>query len=357
MRIIGHIDMDAFFAAIEERDNPRFKGKPLVIGADPRGGLGRGVVSTASYAARIYGIRSAMPITRAWRLSEQAKATGQEPCIFLPPDMRRYSESSHRIMVIIGGFVPVIEQVSVDEAYMDLSFTGSYAKAEQLAKRIKQKIKKEERLTASIGIAPNKLMAKIASDMNKPDGLKLIREAEAEEIIEPLSVRIIPGIGPKTEKLFNLRKIFLISDLKNFSKKELEDMLGKWGPELYERIRGRDESPLITEWEAKSVGEQETFQEDTLEPAYVMGRVRELCESVFKTFSESEFKTFRRLVLTVRFENFQTKSKSKTLKEPSSALKEFKMEILKLLLPFFDRRDNPHNKKIRLVGVRLEELK
>ena len=266
MRIIGHIDMDAFFAAIEERDNPRFKGKPLVIGADPRGGLGRGVVSTASYAARIYGIRSAMPITRAWRLSEQAKATGQEPCIFLPPDMRRYSESSHRIMVIIGGFVPVIEQVSVDEAYMDLSFTGSYAKAEQLAKRIKQKIKKEERLTASIGIAPNKLMAKIASDMNKPDGLKLIREAEAEEIIEPLSVRIIPGIGPKTEKLFNLRKIFLISDLKNFSKKELEDMLGKWGPELYERIRGRDESPLITEWEAKSVGEQETFQEDTLEP-------------------------------------------------------------------------------------------
>ena len=175
MRIVGHLDMDAFFAAIEERDDPSLSGLPIVVGADPRAGKGRGVVSTANYPARAYGIHSALPISQAWRLSEAARNQGKPPVRFLPVRMEHYAEVSAHVMETLRRFVFSVEQASIDEAYFDLSSCESYTLAEDICRRVKRAIRDEERLTASVGIGPNKLIAKIASGMCKPDGLTTVR--------------------------------------------------------------------------------------------------------------------------------------------------------------------------------------
>src|SRR5438094_6142232 len=232
MRIVAHIDMDAFYAAVEERDTPRFRGLPSAVGADPEGGKGRGVVSTANYKAREYGIHSAMPISTAWWLSEAARRQGKPPVVFLSVDMKKYAEVSQRVMAIIRGLAPVVEDAGIDEAYADLSFAGSYEKAEAVCRDIKQAIRDRERLTASVGIGPNKLIAKIASNEKKPDGLTVVHEREAEAFLEPLPVRKIPGIGPKTEAELAKQGVRLVRDLKRFSREELQERFGKRGAEV-----------------------------------------------------------------------------------------------------------------------------
>jgi DNA polymerase IV (DinB-like DNA polymerase) len=333
MRLIGHLDMDAFFAAVEELDRPELKGRPLVVGADPRGGQGRGVVSTANYRARAYGIHSAMPISRAWKLSEAARRRGEPAAAFVRGNYRRY-----------------------DEAYFDLSFAGSYEQAAAICRRIKAQINSREGLTASIGLGPNKLIAKIASDFQKPDGLTVVTAAEAEAFLAPLKVRKIPGIGPKTELLLAKRGIKTVQDLKAFTPAELEEMFGKWGPELYERIRGRHASPLVTEWEPKSVGEQETFGEDTLNLEFIFPRLWTLCREVYRRLGAEGFRTYRTVVVTVRFADFDTRSRSHTLPEAVASPRTLRFEAMKLLMPFLDRRENPKRKLIRLIGVRVEKL-
>lgn len=369
MRIIAHLDMDAFFAAIEERDNPRFAGLPIVIGADPNSpageGKGRGVVSTANYKAREYGIRSALPISKAWRFSEEAKRRGLPPAIFLPGDFEKYSRISGEIMAIIHQYSPLVEEASVDEAYFDLASAGSFEKAEKICRQIKKEIKEKERLTCSIGIGPNKLIAKIASDFKKPDGLTVVEEKAAEAFLEPLPIRKIPGIGPKTEAKFHALKIKTAKDLKKFSAERLEEMLGKWGVELYGKARGRDDSSIQTEWVAKSIGEQETFSQDTLEASFVLERLNALCRSVAGRFAKEDFssagrradKTFKTVGITVRFSDFETKTRSRTLAKPASDSRILQIEALKLLLPFLDKRANPALKPIRLIGVKVEKLK
>lgn len=357
IRIIGHLDMDAFFAAIEEQNSPQFRELPLVVGANPKNGLGRGVVSTANYKAREFGIHSAMPITQAWRLAEAAKKKGQPETVFVPPNMRLYADTSARIIEIVQRYVSAVEQSSIDEAYLDLNFIGSYKKAVQLCKKIKKDIKDKEKLTASIGIGPNKLVAKIASDSQKPDGLTVIEEKDAEKFLEPLAIRKIPGIGPKTETLFKNKGVKTVKELKRFSEADLYEFLGQWGLELYDKIRGYDDTPLETRYQAKSIGEQETFEKDSDDSGFIAERIAALCRSVIKTFNESDFKTFKRVALTMRFANFTTKTKSHMLAKPESTLRVFRFQIMKMLLPFFDHRENPNHRKFRLVGVRLEELK
>ncbi len=401
MRIIAHLDMDAFFAAIEERDRPRLWGLPIVVGADPRGGQGRGVVSTANYKAREYGIRSAIPISTAWRFSEEAKRAGKPPVVFLEPNFRKYSEVSESIISMIkkrllafsaiaknaNTSTPLVEQASVDEAYFDLSFAGSFDAAQKMCEKIKKEIKEREKLTCSIGVGPNKLIAKIASDIQKPDGLTIVTEAEMEKFLEPLPIRKIPGIGPKTEAMFKKmsaggaapakvldgwqgsayssrggstsgggEKIEKVADLKKFSQDELKKLLGKWGADLYEKIRGRDDSPIVEEYEVKSIGEQETFEKDSRDPSFIAGRLKALCENVFRRFSSSGFSSFRTIVVTVRFADFSTKNRSRTFPESSDFKKILEFESLKLLMPFFDKRENPKKKSIRLLGVRIEKL-
>lgn len=348
--------MDAFFAAIEERDRPRLHGLPIVVGADPKEGRGRGVVSTANYKAREYGIHSAMPISGAWQFSEKARKEGRSPAVFLSGSFKKYGEVSERIMAIVRSRVEQVQEAGIDEIYMDLSFAGSYEKAAQICREIKEEVKAKERLTASCGIGPNKLVAKIASDMRKPDGLTVICGEDAEKTLEPLPIRKIHGIGPKTEALFEKRGIFIVRELKKISKEELGEVLGKWGCELYDRIRGVDDSPVRDEYGIKSIGEQETFDEDTRDAQFVMERMGAMCASVIRRLGRSDFSKFRTVGITVRFSDFETKTREHTLGEERYDLKTLQFEATLLLMPFFDKRGNPKSKSMRLVGVRIGKL-
>jgi len=356
LRIIAHLDMDAFFAAIEERDTPAFRGVPLVVGADPQGGNGRGVAATSNYLARGYGIHSATPISTAWRLSEAASRAGKPQVIFVSVDMAKYARVSEEVMAIVRRFIPLVEQASIDEAYGDLSFMELYEAAEGLCRRLKEAIRAEEQLTASVGIGPNKLIAKIASGMHKPDGLTVVREGEAEAFLAPLSIRAIPGIGPKTEAMFAREGIKLVKDLKPLSVYQLEELLGKRGADLYDKVRGLDSSPIEEYSEPKSIGEQETFESDTLESQVLLNQLVALGQDVMDRLDREGFHTFRTVVLTVRFADFETKSRTHTLAMPAGDAATLHREALKLLLPFLDRRENPRRKLIRLLGLRVEKL-
>ena len=233
MRIIGHLDMDAFFASLEEAASPIFKDKPIAVGSDPKNGQGRGVVSTANYKAREYGIHSALPISIAWRLSQKAKTEGKPEVVFLPVDFERYNKASEEVFQIIKKYAKVVEPASIDEFYFDLSFTKSYKKAEDICRKIKKEIKEKLKVTCSVGIGQNKLISKISAGTKKPDGLVIIKEKDSEKFLEPLSIREIPGIGPKTEEKLNQKGIKIVKDLKKLSKSELQENFGKWGEDNY----------------------------------------------------------------------------------------------------------------------------
>jgi len=356
MRIIAHVDMDAFYAAVEERRNPALRGRPLVVGADPKGGAGRGVVTTANYPARKYGIRSAMPISRAWRLAEAARRRGEPEAVFLRGNRALYSAVSERIMAILSRDVDAFEEASIDEAYLDLSSLGGFDLAEEHVRRLKAEVVEREGLTCSVGIAPNKLVAKIASDFKKPDGLTVVLPEAVQQFLDPLAIRVIPGIGPKGEAFLHEKGVRTVAELRAVDRGALREWFGKWGEDLYDRARGVSESPVVNEWEPKSVGEQETFEEDTLESAYVLGEARELAEAVFRRVKAEGFRAFRTVTVTVRFEDFVTVSRSRTARTPLTSEAELQEVARQLLLPFFDSRENPRGKRIRLVGVRAEKL-
>jgi nucleotidyltransferase/DNA polymerase involved in DNA repair len=360
MRIIAHLDMDAFFASLEEAASPIFKGKPIAVGSDPHSpageGTGRGVVSTANYKAREYGIHSALPISVAWRLSQKAKAEGKPEVVFLPVDFERYNKASNDVFEIIKKQAKLVEPASIDEFYFDLSFLKNYKKAEEICKKIKAEIKEKLKVTCSVGIGQNKLISKISAGMKKPDGLVIIKEKDSAKFLVPLSIREIPGIGPKTEQVLNQQGIKIIKDLKKLTKAELQESFGKWGEDIYYKARGIDESPIVENREAKSIGEQTTFQQNTLNFVDIGEAFENLCKSVFKRFLASGFKSFKTIGVAVRFSDFETKTTAKTLKNPTSSEKEFGLEALKLLLPYADRRKNPRKKLIRLIGVKIEKL-
>lgn len=380
MRIIAHLDMDAFFAAVEERERPYLKGAPIAVSADPKGGTGRGVVSTANYPAREYGIRSATPIRKAWELSEAARRRGKPPVVFVSGHFRKYGEISKRIMEVVRNHLretqknffdlpaphssrqavkepPALEQVSVDECYFDLSFAGSFEEAKKIARQIKKNILKREELSCSIGIGPNKLIAKVASDFQKPDGLTVVPPEKVLDFLAPLPVRKVPGVGPKAEALFARLGIKTVADARKLSEEKLKEIFGKWGNELYRKFRGEDDSPVVVEQPpAKSIGEQETLSEDTLDMKILLPLLETQCKNVASYTLKEGFKSFRTIVLTVRFADFETVSRSRTLKEPTGSMETLRRNITQMFFPFLDRRENPRRKKIRLVGVRVEKL-
>ncbi len=361
-RIVLHIDMDSFFASVEERDHPRLKGRPIVVGADPVDGRGRGVVSTANYAARKYGIKSAMPISKAWVLSQQAKRAGKPEAVFMEPNIRRYSEVSREIFGYIATLGQKFEQGGIDEAYLEIknyelrSKNYEWERAEKIAKGIKKWVKEKQGLTCSVGIGPNKLIAKMAAQENKPDGLTVIKTEEVEKFLEPKSVRELPSIGPKAEIQLNRIGVKTISDLKKLSEERLQGEFGKWGISMYQKARGLDDSPVSNEQETKSIGEQLTFDRDTLDPTIILNEFSKLIESVHKSLLKEKFK-FKTISVIVRFSSFITKTRAHTLKIATDDLEIFKTEAMKLLLPFLDSRENPHRMKLRLIGVRAEKLK
>ena len=276
--------------------------------------------------------------------------------MFLPVDFERYNKSSDDIFEIVKKYAEVVEPASIDEFYFDLSFTKSYKKSEEICKKIKEEIKSKLKVTCSVGIGQNKLIAKISAGVKKPDGLVVIKEKDSEKFLEPLSIREIPGIGPKTEQVLNQRGAKIIKDLKKLTKAELQEFFGKWGEDIYYKARGIDNSPIVENREAKSIGEQTTFERDTLNFIEIGEVFEDLCKSVFKRFLQSGFKTFKTVGVTVRFSDFETKTTAKTLRNPTNNEKEFVLETLKLLLPYADRRKNPRQKLIRLIGAKMEKF-
>jgi DNA polymerase IV (DinB-like DNA polymerase) len=356
MRIIAHVDMDAFYASVEASHNPALRDRPVVVGADPKEGRGRGVVEAASYAARRYGIRSAMPISRAWKLAEAARKKGEPVVAFVHGNRKLYVEASERVMAILAPAGDLFEEASIDEAYLDLSSLGTFEAALERARALKRALAEREGLTCSVGLGPNKLVAKIASDFEKPDGLTLVRLEDVQTFLDPMRIRVIPGIGPKTEAELHERGIRTVRDLRGLELGQLAEWFGRWGEELHAKARGVSDSPVSNEWEPKSVGEQETFEVNTLDADFILERVRALAGEVFARVGRQGFRAFRTVTITVRFAHFRTLTRSHTTREEIASEDALYAGAVELLRPFLDERENPRGTKIRLIGVRAEKL-
>lgn len=365
MKIIAHLDMDAFFASVEEQVHPWRKGKPIVVGTPPDEGRARGVVSTANYKARAYGIHSAMPISKAWQISEQARKEGKEPVTFLPVNFARYKKVSENVLGILTSYLinlksgVAVEQSSVDEFYFDLSEAGSFAAAKKICAQIKKDIFEAHSITCSIGLGPNRFIAKIAAGFKKPDGLFIVRQPEVQAFLDPLAIREIPGIGPKTAEIFYKKGIQTVKELRALTQEELQKLAGKHGLAIYHMARGIGNAEIATEHEIKSIGQQTTFPADSLEAGYILAEFKTLSNHVFKSFTQTDFTGFKTIAVIIRFSDFKTQTTSHTLQEPitKTQKKKFEIESLKILLPFLDKRQNPQQKRIRLVGIRIEKFK
>ena len=282
MRIIMHIDMDHFFAAIEERENPQLKGKPVIVGSDPKEGFGRGVVSTANYIARRSGIKSGMPISRAWKLCPDG--------IFIPVNGELYWHVSDNIMQILRQYSDRFGQTGIDEASLDLTNkVKAYDEAEILAGDIKKEILEKEGLTCSIGIGPNKLVAKIASNYKKPNGITIVDESKIKSFLEPLPIRDLWGVGKKTEPILLEMGIKTIGDLSKYPINLLIQRFGMWGYEFHKLANGIDNNEVVENWEAKSIGRETTFEEDTSDPYFVLREVYELCKEVYEEVLQNNY--------------------------------------------------------------------
>jgi DNA polymerase-4 len=334
------MDMDAFFAAVEEERHPELKGRPVVIGGsgDP---AKRGVVSTASYEARKYGIHSAMPLRTAHKLCPHA--------VFLPVDYEEYARVSGIIKNILREISPIMEDVGIDEAFLDLS--GSETPPEEISREIKKRIFSETGITCSIGIAPNKLLAKIASDMQKPDGLTVITEQDIEGRIWPLPVRKLWGVGPKTEARLKVLRVNTIGELASMPAEKLIEEFGEsYGNFLHEASRGKDESPLITHWEPKSVSRETTYESDVSNWQTLAKTIADLSREVAGDIKQRGYKG-RTVTLKVRFSDFRTITRAKTLAEHTDSYEEIRKTAFACL-----QKVDLAGEKIRLLGVRITGL-
>lgn len=340
MRRILHIDMDAFFAAVEELRRPWLRGKPLVIGGsgDP---TRRGVVSTANYEARKFGIHSAMPLRTARRLCPHA--------VFLPVDYGEYSRVSGIIKAVLRGFSAAMEDVGIDEAFLDI--TDVQGSSEEIALEIKRAILKETSLTCSIGIGPNKLLAKIASDMRKPDGLTMIREEEVEELLSPMGVKKLWGVGPVTERALRKRGITTVGELRAAPLEKLEEWFGRsFGGYLYNASRGMDESPLVTEWKRKSMSREVTFEKDLQDWQDIARALASLAREVVGDMVSGKIKG-RTVTVKVRHSDFTTRTRARTIPQATDS-----EEVIRKLAFECLGRFELKGSKIRLLGVRVGGL-
>jgi DNA polymerase IV (DinB-like DNA polymerase) len=338
-RIIFHMDMDHFYTAVEQREHPEYKGKPVIVGADPKEGKGRGVVSTSNYEAREAGVKSGMPISRAWKLCPEA--------IYLPPNFPLYIKVSNEIMEIARQYADKFEQWGLDEAFLDVSArVKGYAEAEAYAKRLKREIKKKEKLTCSIGVGPNKLIAKVASDYQKPDGLTIVKEAEAEAFLAPLPVRRLLWVGRKTEAKLKKMGVTTIGDLARYDPTVLAEAFGVMGTQMHLMAQGIDRSEVEARTDVKSISHETTFEEDTDDVEAVLEALNQLAAEVAKeTAAQKLF--FKTVTIKVRYENFETHTRSKTLPFITNRQQHLQKTAIQLLKPYLKR-----DRKIRLIGVR-----
>jgi DNA polymerase IV (DinB-like DNA polymerase) len=343
MQAILHVDLDAFFPSVEVREHPELKGKPVIVGAEPKGGTGRGVVSSASYEARKFGVRSAMPISRAWKLCPVG--------IYLRPHFDLYIPASNCIMQILRSHADKFEQGGIDEAYLDISSrVKDFDEAADFAKRLMEEVLEKEHLTCSVGVAPNKMVAKIASDYRKPYGLTTVKPEDVKGFLFPLEVRKIPGIGPKTEKALLEQRIETIKDLASVRPEMLTRLFGAWGSRLREFANGIDAREVMEEYETKSIGRDTTFERDMDDEKQILRVLDELAEEVHAEITENGFK-FKTITVRIRYEHFDTHTSSKSLPFPTNDLDILRNNAKRLIAPFLKRR-----KKVRLIGVRVSSL-
>jgi DNA polymerase-4 len=310
-RVIFHVDMDAFFASIEQRDHPEYRGQPLVVGAPPDR---RGVVAAASYEARAFGVRSAMPSRTAGRLCPQA--------IFVRPRMEAYRAESAEVMAILRTATPLVERVSVDEAYLDVSThysaideaDAALDAASALGRAIKERIATERRLTASVGLGPNKFLAKLASDYDKPDGLTVIRESEKVAFLRPLPVRAIPGVGPVTAEALAAQGIRTIGDLQTTTL-DLTPVVGSFAARLKACAWGEDDRELDLSEERKSISAENTFASDTEDRPTLRATLHELAGDVAQTLDRHGLGA-RTVQVKVRYGDFTTLTRQLRLEDP-----------------------------------------
>lgn len=303
-RKIIHVDMDAFFASVEQRDNPQLKGKPVIVGGKPNS---RGVVAACSYEARQFGIRSAMPCSKAYRLCPDA--------IFVPPRFDAYREVSNQIREIFWRYGSEVEPLSLDEAYLDVSYTEDHkGSATLIAKAIKADILAATNLIASAGVSYNKFLAKIASDMDKPDGLYVIKPEQGEQFVAELKVGQFHGVGPSTEAKMHKLGIFTGADLKQWSLPQLNEKFGKSAQHYFNIVRGIDHRPVKSSRTRKSLGKETTFAEDVLSVESLLTTIEQLASRVFEQLEKHKL-SGKTLTIKVKYSNFQQVTRACTVEK------------------------------------------
>ncbi len=340
-RIILHVDINSFYPSVEVRENPAIKGKPVIVGADPKGGAARGVVLSCTYEARKFGVHSGQPISQAYKLAPDA--------IYLPPDFKLYGEVSKQIMNVLRKFTDKFEQVSIDEAFLDVSdIVSTFEEARELALKIKKAVK-DEGLTCSVGVAPNKSSAKIASDFQKPDGLTVVSDEKLKDFLAPLSVSAISGVGKKTTVFLESMGIKTIGDLQKSSGEKLMKLFGKTGVWLWGVVNGLERIE-VKERPMRSLSVEHTFEEDVSDKSEVLAKLNNLVERLYKRVSASKV-SFKNVGIKVRFAQFQTFSREKTLPASTTSKHAIFLEARTLFREF-----EKDERKFRLIGVSVSEF-
>jgi DNA polymerase-4 len=333
-RAILHVDLDAFFAAVEQRDRPELRGRPVIVGGDPRA---RGVVSAASYEARAFGVHSAMPLRTAGALCPNG--------VFLPVDGAKYRRASGQVMEILGRFTPLLEQVSIDEAFLDVAGSEAlFGPPEAIARRIKAEVREEVGLTASVGVATTKLVAKIASDLRKPDGLVVVPPGEEAAFLAPLPIRRLWGVGEQTRTVLAEHGVRTIGDLAALPVDVLVRRLGAHGAALHDRAQGIDPSPVTGDVAAKSVSHEHTFDVDTADADVIERTLLALAEGVASRLRAGHVRAAT-VQVKVRDSAFTTVTRQRTLPEPTDLADPIFRTALELARP------EVRGRRIRLLGV------
>jgi DNA polymerase-4 len=334
-RAIVHLDLDAFFAAVEVLDDPDLAGKPVLIGGRPEE---RGVVAAASYPARAFGVHSAMPMYQALKLCPGA--------VVLPPRHGRYREYSRRVMAILHQMSPLVEQMSVDEAYLDLTDqVAAWDEGVELARRLQDRVQDNVGLSASLGVATNKLVAKVASDQDKPGGLTVVRPGEEAAFLAPLPVRVLWGVGPVTAGKLAKAGVTTVGQLAQVSEEELRARFGRHGAAMARQARGIDDRPVVTEHETKSVSQEQTFARDISDAEALKGQVWRLSQGVSRRLKKAGLAAGT-VAIKLRYADFTTLTRQMTLMVPTDDEREIYRAALALLKRAWDREE-----PVRLLGV------
>ncbi len=334
-RRILHCDMDCFYAAVHMRDDPSLRGKPVIIGGSP---TGRGVVAAASYEVRAFGVHSAMPAARAIKLCPQA--------IFIRPEFPRYRDESQKIFAIFRELTPIVQPASLDEAYLDVTdHLEPFGSATAVAHEIRRRVREERRLTVSVGVGPSRLIAKIASDFDKPDGLTVVKPHQVQRFLDPLPVRRLHGVGPATEKALTELGARTIAELRTLELEVLTRRFGRHGQGLYNYSRGIDERPVHTHRERKSLGHERTYARNLTTLADMDAQIVDLAERVARDLGRREIAA-RTITVKVRYPDFTTLTRARSFTYPTSSAHRIAVVARELL-----RTTEAEARSVRLLGV------